>query len=201
MRATVGVANALCSSHMVNIVTSEGKRYLVDVGFGGNGPMRPLRLIDGEVSVGIAPSEMRLLWTSIKPHTDASQRLWVLQHRNDAESEWQDAYCFTELEFFPADYEVMNFSTSQSRTSWFTRTIVCVKHILEVKDDEEEVVGVVILVGNEFKRRIGGKTEHLATCKTEEERIEGLEKWLDIHLSAQEKEGIVGMVTELTGRG
>lgn len=185
---------------MVNIVTIDGKRYMVDVGFGGNGPTHPLPLVDGKVSVGIAPEELRLLWTSIAQHSDPSQRLWVYQHRNDAQSPWQDGYCFTDLEFFPADYEVMNFTTSHSRTSWFTYMVVCVKHILEVKDDEEEPVGVVMLVGNEVKRRIGGKSEHLATCKTEDERVAALEKWLDVRLSSQERAGIIGTVTQLTGR-
>lgn len=172
---------------------------MVDVGFGGNGPTHPLSLVDGETSVGIAPEELRLLWTNIAQHSDPSQRIWVYQHRNDAQSPWQDGYCFTDLEFFPADYEVMNFTTSQSRTSFFTYMILCVKIILEVRDDVEEPVGVVMLVGNEVKRRIRGKTEHIATCKTEDERVAALEKWLDVRLSSQERAGIIGMVTQLTG--
>jgi arylamine N-acetyltransferase len=99
---------------MVNIVTVDGKRYMVDVGFGSNGPTHPA-LVDGEVSVGIAPEELRLLWTSIAQNTDPTQKLWVFQHRNDSQSPWQDAYCFTDLEFLPVDYEVMNFRISQSR--------------------------------------------------------------------------------------
>ena len=104
------------------------------------------------------------------------------------------------MEFFPADYEVMNFTTSQSRTSFFTYMIVCVELILEVKDDVEKPVGVMMLVGNEAKRRIGGKTEHLVTCKTEDERAEALEKWLDVRLSPEERAGIMGTVTQLGGR-
>jgi len=187
-----------CSSHMVNIVTVDGKRYMVDVGFGSNGPTHPLPLVDGEVSVGIAPEELRLLWTSIAQNTDPTQKLWVFQHRNDSQSPWQDAYCFTDLEFLPVDYEVMNFRISQSRTSWFTYMIVCVKTVLEVLDEEQEVVGTVMLVGNEVKRRVKGKTELLVTCKTEEERVQALEKWFDIHLTYEERKGIMGMVTELT---
>jgi len=184
---------------MVNIVTIDGKRYMVDVGFGGNGSTHPLSLVDGEVSVGIAPEELRLLWTNIAQHSDPSQRVWVYQHRNDAQSPWQDAYCFTDIEFFPADYEVMSFTTSQSRTSWFTYMVVCVKHILEVKENVEEPIGVVMLVGNAVKRRIRGKSEHLATCKTEDERVAALEKWLDVRLNFEERAGIMGMVTQLTG--
>ncbi|KAI9877940.1 MAG: N-terminal acetyltransferase [Pleopsidium flavum] len=185
-------------SHMVNVITIDGKRYMVDVGFGSNGPTHPLPLVDAEVSVGIAPQRLRLLWTSIAQNTDPSQKLWVFQHQNDPQSPWQDAYCFTELEFLPVDYEVMNFKTSHSRTSWFTYMIVCVKLILEVIDEDQEVVGTVMLVGNEVKRRIQGKTELLITCKTEEERVQALEKWFDIHLTDKEKTGIMGMVTQLT---
>lgn len=185
---------------MVNIVTIDERRYMVDVGFGVNGPTHPLPLVDGDVSVGIAPEEFRLLWTSIAQHSDPSQRVWVSQHRNDAQSPWQDAYCFTDMEFFPVDYEILNFTTSQGRTSFFTHMIVCVKFLLEVKDDAEEPVGVVMLAGNEVKRRIGGKTEYLATCKTEDERVEALEKWFDVRLSSQERAGIMGTVTQLAGR-
>jgi hypothetical protein len=35
------------------------------------------------------------------------------------------------------------------------------------------------------------------TCKTEEERVQALEKWFDIHLTYEERKGIMGMVTEL----
>ncbi len=186
---------------MVNIVTIEGKRYMVDVGFGTNGATKPLPLVHGQVSAGIVPSERRLLWTSIQQHSDPAQRVWVFQYRDDYYSEWVDTYCFTELEFFPEDYKIMNLSTSQSRTSFFTYTVVCVKHLLAIEGDELVPVGMLIMFGGEVKRKVKGKTELLATCKSEAERIDALENWFDIHLSSKEKAGIRGTVTELKASG
>ncbi|KAI9814657.1 MAG: N-terminal acetyltransferase [Pycnora praestabilis] len=179
--------------HMVNIVTINGKKYHVDVGFGGNGPIHPLPLIDGEISQGIRPQELRLQWTNIPPNIDQSQKLWVFQHRNDSSSPWTSAYCFTELEFLPVDYEIMNLKTSTSRTSFFTYSIICVKTILE----SDEVIGVMTLVGDEVKRRLKGKSDHLEKCRSEEQRVAALEKHFGIVLGEGEKKGISGMVTEI----
>ena len=182
---------------MVNIVTlADGKKYMVDVGFGSNGPTQPLPL-DTEHShlKNIAPADVRLLYDSIPENTNRSQKLWIYQHRNDEQSPWLPMYCFTELEFLPQDYETMNFQTSQSRTSWFTYKVAVVKMILE----EEEVVGTLMLVGGDLKRRMKGRTEDLKACKIEEDRVQALGEWFGIKLEDEERAGIRGMVTELRG--
>ena len=182
---------------MVNIVTlADGKKYMVDVGFGSNGPTQPLPL-DSEHSQlkNIAPADVRLVYDNIPENTNRNQKLWIYQHRNDAQSPWLPMYCFTELEFLPQDYETINFQTSQSRTSWFTYKIVVVKKILE----EGEVVGTLMLVGGDLKRRVKGRTEELKVCKIEEDRVQALEEWFGIKLGDDERAGIRGMVTELRG--
>lgn len=182
-------------SHMVNIVTlSSGQKYMLDVGFGDNGPIQPL-LLDSSAAhtQHIAPAEARLVHENIPQNADPNQRLWQYQHRIDPESQWQTLYCFTELEFLPEDYEIMNFWTSQSQKSWFTYQVVAVKMILE----GEEVVGTLILSGSDVKSRLQGKTEHLRTCKTEEERVQALDDVFGLSLTEEEKRGIGGMVTEL----
>lgn len=192
--------------HMVNIVTLGGdggrKKYMLDVGFGGPGPVQPMLLdADAEDAAAaahvwqIAPAEARLVRENIPENTDRGQKLWQYQHRIDAQSEWQAIYCFTELEFLPEDYEVMNFWASQSRKSWFTHCVVAVKMVRE----GEEVVGTLILQDGEVKRRVSGKTEHLRTCKTEEERVRALEDIFELRLTDEERRGIGGMVTELKG--
>lgn len=183
--------------HMINIVTlSDGKKYMLDVGFGGNGPIQPL-LLDPEHSHSqyIPPAEVRLIYDNIPDNTDPNQKLWIYQHRMNPDAPWVPMYCFTELEFLPSDYELMNMRTSQSRTSFFTYRVMVVKMILE----GGEVVGTLMLVGAEVKRRVGGKVEHIMTCKTEAERVQALEKWFGIRLREDEKVGIKGMVTELHG--
>lgn len=104
-------------------------------------------------------------------------------------------YCFSELEFLPKDYKIMSSWTSQSRKSWFTYRVVAVKRILK----GEEEVGSLILGGGDVTRRVKGKTEHLRTCKTEEERVRALEDVFGLRLTDEEKRGIGGMVTELKG--
>ena len=182
-------------SHMVNVVVlASGQRYMVDVGFGDNGPIEPM-LLDAEAGHRrhIKPGETRLVHEGLPESMDMSQKFWQYQHRVDPGAEWQTKYCFTELEFLPDDYKIMSFWTSQSPKSWFTYRVVAVKMFLE----GEDVVGTLILSGSDVKRRIGGKTEHLRSCKTEEERVRALEEVFGLRLTDEERRGIRGMVTEL----
>ena len=50
-----------------------------------------------------------------------------------------------------------------------------------------------------LKKRTHADTEVLMNCKTERERLHVLESFFGISLSADEKRGIKGMVTELKG--
>lgn len=90
---------------MIIIVTIGNDQYVADVGFGGNGQIHPLILDkSGTVTAGILPASKRILWRNINQNTDPNQRMWVFEHRNDDDSEWEETYCFTDLEFLPADY-------------------------------------------------------------------------------------------------
>jgi len=180
---------------MVNIVTlDDGNKYMLDVGFGGNGPTQPLLLDANNSQVQhIEPADMRLTKQNIAANTDPDQTLWLYQHRIGPDSEWLPMYCYTELEFLPQDYKVMNFYTSQNRKSWFTYRIVCVKMVME----EGELVGTLTLVGGDVKRRIRGETEHLKTCENEVDRVKAMEEYFGIKLGPDEAGGIKGMVTAL----
>ena len=178
---------------MLNVVTIEGRRYVVDVGFGSSGPTRPLPLVENEVAVNVGQQEMRLMRDSIPDFTMSGQKLWLYQHRNGGDQPWLPTYAFSEIEFTPNDFMMMNHFTSTHRTSWFTYLIVCVRMILE----DGEIVGDVTLFGNEVKRRIRGKSELLALCLSEEERVKALDDYFGVKLSAGERDGIHGMITEL----
>ena len=180
---------------MINIVTlPDGQKYMLDVGFGSDGPTRPLPLVHEQVSQGILPQELRLVKENIAQNTDPDQKLWIYQRRYSPQDEWTSMYCFTEMEFLPQDYEMMSFWTSKSRKSWFTYRISVVKMIMK----EETVIGTLSLNGGEVKRRIRGSTERWI-CKTEDERIEALKTWFKIELTEDERNGIRGLVTELVG--
>jgi hypothetical protein len=63
--------------------------------------------------------------------------------------------------------------------------------------EEGEIVGDITLVGGDVKKRVRGKSEVLALCKSEEHRLKALEEFLDVKLSSAEREGIRGLPTEL----
>ncbi|KAL8790252.1 MAG: hypothetical protein Q9195_006475 [Heterodermia aff. obscurata] len=187
-------------SHMVNLVTlASGQKYMLDVGFGSDCATRPLPLTNsletGDVLHGIGAQQLRLIYSSIEPATSPDQNLWIFQRRYSASDEWRTAYCFTELEFLPRDYGMMNYYTSTCRTVFFTYAIIVVKLVM----DGEELAGEVIMTGSEVKRRIRGKTEHLVSCKSEGERVAALERWFRLRLTSEERRGIRGTVTELKG--
>lgn len=148
--------------------------------------------------------------------SDPAQALWVYEMRVAGSEAWTPRYAFSETEFLPSDFEVMNHYTSTSSKIWFTKKIVCVRYLLDGDDgdlsvgddgageaDDEavvsrEMVGQIMLDGDVVKRRMGEESEVVAELATEEERARALERWFGIVLDAGEREGIRGMVTELT---
>lgn len=179
---------------MLNIVTIEGKKYVLDVGFGSSGPTQPLLLTENEILTNVGTQEMRLIHATLPDFTVSTQKLWQYEIRHTPTDPWLPAYAFTELEFTPRDFMMMNYFTSTHKTSWFTYLVVCVKMVLE----EGEIVGDVTLFGVEVKRRIKGETTLLALCESEEDRVKALDEFLGVKLSAAETEGIRGMITELS---
>ncbi|RAH43265.1 arylamine N-acetyltransferase family protein [Aspergillus brunneoviolaceus CBS 621.78] len=181
--------------HMVLIVTIDGEKYAVDVGFGSNGPTCPLPLQHGSARVNIAPSEMQLIYDTLPEFVDQTQKVWIYQVRYARDSTWMPMYSFSEVEFLPQDFEVMNFATSQRRTSWFTQTLVCTRMLLD--DSGQGVKGLCILAGNTVKVRAAGHSEVVETLKSEEDRVKALAKWFDMHFQEHEIEGIRGLVSQI----
>lgn len=220
--------DAIKRSHMVLIVTIAAQRYMVDVGFGRNGPTLPLLLENNAQEDGIAPgARVRLVRDSLPQslhRADNAQKLWIYQHRGpsnrthhhhasvagmvgqeaegrmEERENWIPNYAFTELEFFPQDFENMKFVVGRARTSFFTYTVVVMKYLVE-RDEEGEAVctGTVQMLGGQVKRTVGGKSEVLKDCRTEGERVKVLEDVFGIRLSERERKGIVGTVAELRG--
>ena len=121
--------------------------------------------------------------------------MWIYEWRNSDDGEFRPCYCFQGGEFLPADYEVMNLGTSQSRTSWFTQAVVCVKWMLS--EDGEEVLGDWTLFGKTLKKKVRGEVETVAEFGNERDRVEALERFLGVRLSEEERNGIRGMVSAL----
>jgi arylamine N-acetyltransferase len=183
--------------HVVNIVTlDDGVKYMVDVGFGGDGATKPLPLVHGHISTNLGSQEVRIAYDNIPGQMPDGQKLWVYQYRNGPSLPWNSFYCFPELEFLAADFEVMNYFTSTSPDSFQPITILAVRFLRR----DQKIYGKVMLVDGQVKENTGGKTRVRRLCSTEQERVEALEKDFGIILTPEEISGIRGTVTELIRR-
>lgn len=176
---------------------------MLDVGFGGDGPTRPLPLIHGNVTTNIWPQENRLMLDHIDQQISRTPetKLWIYQYRNGAEEPWNSFYAFSLQEFLEVDFKITNFYTSESPGSFQRSTMLIVKFLRRPKEGgeqgEQEIFGKRMLVNNVVKENTGGKTRLVHVCKSEAERVEALQTWFGIRLSEDERAGIAGHVTEL----
>ncbi|KAF6794172.1 arylamine n-acetyltransferase 1 [Colletotrichum sojae] len=184
-------------SHMLNLITIDGLRYAVDVGFGKGAAMIPVPLKSGEVFTTIAPLRGKLVYESLDQNTDPSQRFWVYYSTDSADGEFRQRNCFTEMEFFPEDFEIMNLATFTRPTSYFVKTVLAMRTILD--PETRKAVGTLVLHKDEVKRKIGDKLELLETLKTEPDRVAALAKYFGIVLRPEEQRAIKGLPTELLG--
>lgn len=139
---------------------------------------------------------MRLIRGNLPEFVDKTQQVWIYQIRYTPDSDWLPHYSFSEVEFLPQDFGVMNYYTSNGHTSWFTQTVVCSRVIM---DEETGMLprGLYVLIGKEVKRRIQGKSEVVATLKSEEDRVAALGKWFGLQFQDDEVEGIRGLASQI----
>ena len=102
----VPVGDYMGWSHIVNIVTLESsrglERYMVDVGFGGDGPTKPLALTSSSVTRNLGKQEMKLDYENIDSNVDPGQRLWVYKVRNHEMDFWKGK----EVVMMPLNHEL-----------------------------------------------------------------------------------------------
>ncbi|KAG9238323.1 hypothetical protein BJ875DRAFT_56148 [Amylocarpus encephaloides] len=187
-------------SHQIILLSLSSTTYAIDVGFGAPGPTHPMPLIHNQISKwGATDAEIRLTYQEpTSPMVQAG--IWNYEYRNSPESVWKKKYCFTQTEFHPADFAVMNLSTSTSPTSCFTYTLLTVRFISGASSNSHtlNITGLLILVDKTVKRRVHGKTEVIAEFKTEDERVEALKRYFSIELSRKEREAIKGTCAEVS---
>jgi N-hydroxyarylamine O-acetyltransferase len=101
-------------SHQLMLVEIRGKRWLADVGFGGNGLLEaiPLEL----------ESEFPQHLDTFRLKADAKLG-FVLQHK--LSDHWRNLYAFSLEEHYSADYQMMNYYSSTSSASRFTQHVIC----------------------------------------------------------------------------
>jgi arylamine N-acetyltransferase len=177
----------------VSLVTLEnGDKYSLDVAFGGDGPTIPMKLESGLVCTNLGSQQIRLIHEDI-PQFATDNRFWIYQYRNGADREWNTFYCFQETPFLHQDFDIMNYYTSTSPSSFQTSTILIVRFLRE----KDRIVGKVMLVNGTVKQNFGGRTEVVKVCHTEEERISALKEHFEIKLTEEERGSITGRCTEL----
>ncbi|KAK4643817.1 hypothetical protein QC761_404860 [Podospora bellae-mahoneyi] len=184
--------------HMVNIVTIDNQRYLVDVGFGTNGATRPVPLQHGHRFLTVFPTEGMLEYRGIDANTDPNQKLWVYCVRQKEDDPWGEMYCFGELEFIPGDFEVMNMRTSSAPQSFFVQSVMCMKTRLD--EGKQDPVGKVILHRDYLKQQNGNEAPITTRLLSEADRVEALKRYFDISLTLEEQQGIKGLASELKDR-
>jgi N-hydroxyarylamine O-acetyltransferase len=99
-------------THMMLTVRAEGRTWLADVGFGGDGLLEPIPLEHGQTS-------RQSVWT-YRVAREAGPWHWALQSQR--EGGWVDLYGFTLEPHHPIDYVMANHFTFTHPLSGFVRT-------------------------------------------------------------------------------
>ncbi|KAI1862935.1 hypothetical protein JX265_008981 [Neoarthrinium moseri] len=179
------------------------ERYAVDVAFGGDGPTAPLPLVPGYIHQNLGAQQVRLVrdWIPAQVHRTEESKSWIYQYRNGEDREWNSYYCFTETEFTPDDWEVVNWYTSLNSNSFQTTMVLINKFLGRPTDDGEmEIYGKRMLVDGVAKENLGGKTQIIEVCNTEAERTAAIAKHFGILLTEDESNAIRGWRTEIIAK-
>jgi len=110
-RVRLGATHLLPRTHMLLRVDADGFSWLADVGFGGEGLLLPLSLVEGTENRQY-DSRYRLV---------RERDLWVLQSFHVGS--WQDMYAFTLEPQFDVDFDLANYWTSTHPSSIFVKTL------------------------------------------------------------------------------
>lgn len=197
-------------THVVNVVTMAGKKYLLDGGMGPNGPDHPMPMVDGAVVEQIPPAQTRVTLETLPQHLDRSQKVWVFSYRYDDAKDWTPVYCFVDLEFLPEDIEAMNWDPWVNPRTFFTHKVVCVRFSTDKEltgpvkpgsatEDalEGEINGTMTLNHEVFKWRRNGKKIVEIRFETDRQRVDVLRDYYGIVLSDDDQQSVLGTGAEV----
>ncbi|KAK7029520.1 hypothetical protein VNI00_014553 [Paramarasmius palmivorus] len=177
--------------------------YLVDVGFGGGGLVRPILLSDAEDNFvfGGTSTERHRLSKGEHPNSVVENpfvQSWLLQvqhtkpQSSDSPAPWRTLYTFTETEFFPPDFEsASHFVSTHPNGSPFLREVICMKYFF-MDDNKDGDMGYTTLYRDTLRRHIGATTQDVMKMKTEKERIEAINSVFGIVLDQGVSVNVVG---------
>ncbi|KAF2478672.1 N-hydroxyarylamine O-acetyltransferase [Neohortaea acidophila] len=188
-------------NHMLNLVLLDGEWWVVDVGMGNMGPCAVYKLQDGVELESIAPRRIRLQKRAIAESYSAEEegggavpKLWcfdVCYKPEVAEGEeraWIPTYAFTEAEFLPQDFEMMNYFTSTNKACLFTYVLIITKMLAD--EAGEKIVGDITMLNDTVRRNFGSDRKVLRECKTEKERVDALRDFFGVELTEEDSESI-----------
>ncbi|KAH8667207.1 hypothetical protein BGZ61DRAFT_461383 [Ilyonectria robusta] len=204
-------------NHCVIVVNIGDQPYMVDVGFGANGPLAPLEM-DAEanqVIKHIGPMSIRLRYDSIAQSFNRKDKFWLYEHRLQPDADWAPLYCFTDMEFLPEDIKHINMAPATTPTSLFVQKVLCTRFTtdndfkvvngkIEVQTrwdtDDAAMNGSLILLGSTLKLRTDGVTVWQMELESETERLKALQKYFLIKLPEQDRNAIRGCATEIVSK-
>ncbi|KAI0886976.1 arylamine N-acetyltransferase 3 [Annulohypoxylon maeteangense] len=202
-------------SHCVNIVMIDGKKYMVDVGFGANGPTFPVPLLHNEPQkhMSTGTTMIRIMNEPIPQAVDQSQKVWVYQQLNETDFEWAPRFCFVEFEFLLEDIRGLNLNPWKSPTSWFTQKVIVSRFTTNMENEETEAAklawddpkavdegtinGDLVLFHDTLKWRRDGKTKLEVQFENEKQRIDAIWKYFGIELDEEDRLAILGTVSQI----
>jgi arylamine N-acetyltransferase len=184
---------------MILIVRLDGNDYLLDAGFGPNGPVDPvllrdgLEFTDGDGNLG---RRGRLVHAPIDQGRARHLKYWRLQFLFDGSPDWTDIYAFTESEWLESDYQAAERAVRANRRAWFMYRVIAFRIVLK----DRNPVGWVMIWNDAMSWFQGGKLSQRMKFGSEEERINALETAFGIKLGEEERKEIVGTVAFLSGK-
>lgn len=201
-------------AHCLNIVTIDDDTYTVDVGFGPNEPVTPLKLADGIIYPHIEPAWVRFRADTIPQNLNQRQKFWIYELKECEGAEWVPMYSFSEMEFLPEDLAVLNYWPQKDRASLFTQSILCTRFTWDTEsfavgdkdpivrrvatqETGEAITGALILFNDSVKWRKNGEKVVEKKFSNEKERLSVLEECFAITIPDEDKVAILGTTLEI----
>lgn len=117
------------TSHETLVVDCDGRRYFVDVGFGGGQPTAPIELRDGASNVSPLSEDEHMLRHEVLPGHDAAHahdlaKGWTLYRRVKSTDVWTPMHHSLPLAISPQDFVVLNHYNATHPDAVFVSCLV-----------------------------------------------------------------------------
>lgn len=180
---------------MVIIVTIQGQRYLVDVGFGASAGFCPILMdtaLPAKPFTVIGTRRGRLEYRSIEVLSQDNQKVWVLSTQESEGDEWVEQNAIGEAEVCLSDIEVMNYYANTSPRSFFVQNFFAMRLVCGDLAEDYAPAQIVTVFRDRVRWFTPGGDDRTLQLESEAERVALLEKEFFIKLSKTEQDAILG---------